>query len=378
MAGIYIHIPYCKVACHYCNFHFSTNSSTQNDFVAALLLEISLQKEYLQNEKIETIYFGGGTPSVLSSVALEKILDALHQNFAVVSEVEITLEANPDDVSKERISEWKQSGINRFSLGIQSFFDEDLQWMNRSHNAHNAKVCLQWICEAGFNNTNIDLIYGIPGMSAERWQQNLDTFLSFDMPHLSAYCLTVEPKTALDKMVKTGKSATTNDAQAVLHFEMLINFMRNNGYEHYEISNFSKANQYSKHNTAYWFGKKYLGLGPSAHSFNGNSRQWNISNNNAYIKSLLQKNELPFEEEQLSIANQFNELLMTRLRTQWGIDLQLLQQKFSAAIINELQNDMQPYIESNHLKIENQVLTITPKGKFIADKLISDLMMIDE
>lgn len=376
MAGIYIHIPYCKVACHYCNFHFSTNKKTLNDFIKALLLEIELQRQFLKNETIETIYFGGGTPSVLKIQDVETILNKLHDNFSIANEIEITLEANPDDISKEKIIEWKHAGINRFSLGIQSFFDEDLKWMNRSHNAEAALNSLRWVSQAGFQNTNIDLIYGLPKMSLQHWQKNIETFMQFNLPHLSAYCLTVEPKTVLHKLVKTGTATVANDDLASAHFDLLIQLLLQHGYEHYEISNFAKPGQYSKHNTAYWEGKKYLGLGPSAHSYDGNNRQWNVANNMKYINSLLKEEKLLFEKEQLTTANQFNELLMTSLRTQWGLPIALLKEKFPAEMLNILEKELQPYLKSQHIALDNGVLKLTHIGKFIADRILSDLMMV--
>jgi oxygen-independent coproporphyrinogen-3 oxidase len=376
MAGIYIHIPYCKVACHYCNFHFSTNRKTLNEFIKALLHEIELQQYYLQNETIETIYFGGGTPSVMAIHEIDAILNRLFNYFSLANNIEITLEANPDDVTEERITEWKQIGINRFSMGVQSFFEEDLKWMNRSHNAKAALNSLYWVSKAGFQNTNIDLIYGLPEMSLHRWKKNIETFLQFNLPHLSAYCLTVEPKTTLHKLVKSGNTTIADDSLANAHLELLIQILQEHGYEHYEISNFAKPNQYSKHNTAYWQGKKYLGLGPSAHSYNGYSRQWNIANNIKYINSLLKNNKLLFEEEKLTPANQFNELLMTSLRTQWGLSISLLKEKFPDEMLSIFEADIQPYLLSKHVIIDNGVLKLTHEGKFIADKILSDLMMV--
>lgn len=376
MAGIYIHIPFCKVACHYCNFHFSTNKSNQNDFVKALLQEIVLQQDYLKNEIVETIYFGGGTPSVLPVEVILEIIQALQHTYYIAQPVEITLEANPDDLSKEKIKAFKTIGINRFSLGIQSFFDEDLQWMNRAHTAANAKEILQQICDEGFENTTVDLIYGIPGMSNERWKENLQTLIKYNIPHVSAYCLTVEPKTALHKMMVTQQSPPLNEAQAAEHFESLINFLTEQGYEHYEISNFAKPGHYSKHNTAYWQGKKYLGLGPSAHSFNGSSRSWNIAHNIKYIKSLLKENKVPFEEETLTEQNRFNELLMTGLRTQWGINLEEINSKFSEEIITDFMQELQAYLNNEFVIIEKGFLKLSHKGKFIADRIISDLMAV--
>jgi oxygen-independent coproporphyrinogen-3 oxidase len=378
MAGIYIHVPYCKVACHYCNFHFSTNTAHLNDFVEALLLEISLQKRYLQYENIETIYFGGGTPSLLEQHHLTAILDTLHKNFTVTENIELTLEANPDDVSTEKISAWKSSGINRLSIGIQSFFNEDLKWMNRSHNAEQSFTALSLAREAGIDNVNIDLIYGVPNLTDDRWVENLETFSRLNIPHLSAYSLTVEKNTALDSMIRKGKKENTDDNVAAKHFSLLMNFMKAHDYEHYEISNFSKAGRYSKHNTAYWFGKKYLGLGPSAHSFNGSSRQWNVSNNIQYINSLLKENKLLFQQETLSEENRFNEQLMTGLRTMWGLNIKTLEDNFSETILLDFKNELQTYLVSGDLILENGILMLTTKGKFIADRIISDLMIINE
>jgi len=378
MAGIYIHIPYCKVACHYCNFHFSTNTAHLNDFTDALLREIELQKDYLNSEKIETLYFGGGTPSVLSKEQSDKIFSALREHFNLSDICELTLEANPDDIDDEKLQQWKFAGVNRLSIGIQSFFDEDLKWMNRAHDAKNAKESLRIAKETGFNNLNIDLIYGLPEMSDEHWKENLETFLSFDVPHLSAYCLTVEPKTALEKMIASGKKKPVDENAASRHFEMLVSFMEANGYEHYEISNFTKPGKYAVHNSSYWKGAKYIGLGPSAHSYNGTARQWNVSNNIQYINFLLKENKLLFETEHLSTENRFNELLMTRLRTMWGLDLKSLESDFPQKMIAEFKDEMSSYLILGELMLENDVLKLSPKGKFIADKIISDLMIIND
>jgi oxygen-independent coproporphyrinogen III oxidase len=376
MAGIYIHIPYCKVACHYCNFHFSTNTAHLNDFAKALLREISVQKNYLQNEKIETLYFGGGTPSVLHSEHLKKIIDALHENFNLSDVKEWTLEANPDDITTEKTTEWKQAGVNRLSIGIQSFFDADLKWMNRVHDATQAKAILQIARNEGFDNLNVDLIYGLPEMSDEQWRQNLETFFSFDIPHLSAYCLTVEPKTALEKMIAKGRKKAVDENAALRHFEILVDMLEAHGYEHYEISNFAKPGKYAVHNSSYWKGSTYLGLGPSAHSFNGSTRQWNVSNNIQYIHSLLKENKLLFETENLTVENRFNELLMTRLRTMWGLDMKMLESNFSEKIITDFKVELNPFLEAGELILENEMLKLSHKGKFVADRIISDLMAV--
>jgi oxygen-independent coproporphyrinogen-3 oxidase len=376
MAGIYIHIPYCKVACHYCNFHFSTNTAHLNDFADALLLETQLQKNYLLGEKIETLYFGGGTPSVLEKAHLEKIFSALHKHFDLSEITELTLEANPDDITEEKLLLWKAAGVNRLSIGVQSFFEEDLKWMNRAHIADDVTRSLQMAEAAGFKNLNIDLIYGLPDMNEERWKQNLETFFSYNIPHLSAYCLTVEPKTALDKMIQKGKKKAVNDKSAHAHFEILVDAMEAHGYEHYEISNFAKPGKYAVHNSSYWKGANYLGLGPSAHSFNGSTRQWNVSNNIQYIHSLMKENKLSAETETLSAENRFNELLMIRLRTMWGLDMKMLERDFSEIMINEMKTEMQPYLETGALFLENNILKLSRKGKFIADKVVSDLMIV--
>lgn len=377
MAGIYIHIPYCKKACHYCNFHFSTNSKNRQDFVSALLKEIVLQKNYLQGEPIQSIYFGGGTPSLLLAKEMEQIITSLYQNFIVETGSEFTLEANPDDINLEKLLQWKTLGINRFSLGTQSFFEEDLKWMNRAHSAQEAIQSIDLIQQAGFQNINIDLIYGYPLLSDEKWQKNLETFLQLNIPHLSSYCLTVEPKTALQKMLAAKKTDPINEEQTSNHFQQLMQFAATHGYEHYEISNFAKNQQYAKHNTAYWQGKKYLGLGPSAHSYNLYSRQWNVANNATYIKSLLQKSLLPFEVEILSEANQFNEYLMTSLRTKWGINKQHIRQQFAMVDYTNFEKNLKPHLENQTLIQEGDTITLSRQGKMIADAIISDLMLID-
>ncbi|HRN45146.1 MAG TPA: radical SAM family heme chaperone HemW, partial [Flavobacterium sp.] len=285
MSGIYIHIPFCKQACHYCDFHFSTSMKKKDDMVLAIAKEIQMRKNESENEIIETIYFGGGTPSVLTLAEINFLIAAVYANYAVAENPEITLEANPDDLSSERIIEWSKSKINRLSIGIQSFFEEDLQLMNRAHNSVEAKKCLEEATQY-FDNISLDLIYGIPGMSNEKWKQNIETALRFGIPHISSYALTVEPKTALNKLIQTGKVAKPNDEVAQEHFAVLVATLEANDFIHYELSNFGKENYFSKNNSAYWLGKKYIGVGPSAHSYNGISRSWNVSNNSIYLKSI--------------------------------------------------------------------------------------------
>lgn len=340
----------------------------------ALLKEISLRKNYLENEKIETIYFGGGTPSLLSGDDVKKILDALHRQFEIAPVAEITLEANPDDLDKKKISELKTTAVNRFSVGVQSFHDDDLKYLHRAHNAQQADYSIKLAQDAEFENITIDLIYAIPNLTNEKWKNNLNKLNELSIPHFSSYCLTVEPKTALDKFIREKKMADVNDAQAAHQFELLMDFAEKNGYEHYEISNFCKPERYSKHNTSYWTGKKYLGLGPSAHSFDGVSRQWNIANNTLYIRSL-EKGELNFEKETLTSNNRFNEYIMTSLRTKWGIDQNLLKEKFEEFSARFAKN-IEPFFENKSLQTENEKITLTRKGKLIADKIISELFEV--
>ncbi len=285
MSGIYIHIPFCKQACHYCDFHFSTSMKKKDAMVLALAKEIQMRKTEFQNDIVETIYFGGGTPSVLTSDEINFLINEVYDNFKVVENPEITLEANPDDLSEERIIELSKSKINRLTIGIQSFFEDDLHLMNRAHNSAEAKKCLQ-IATQYFDNISMDLIYGIPAMSNEKWEQNIDTALSFGIPHISSYALTVEPKTALKKLIQTGAIAAPKDEVAEEHFMILVDKLEANGFVHYELSNFGKPDYFSKNNSAYWLGKKYIGIGPSAHSYDGVTRSWNIANNALYLKGI--------------------------------------------------------------------------------------------
>ena len=363
MAGIYIHIPFCKQACHYCNFHFATSLHYKNDFVAALLKEITFQKGYLDNELVETIYLGGGTPSLLSVDELALIITKINSSFNVQAGTEITLEANPDDITEEKLLEWKQTGINRLSIGIQSFFEEDLKWMNRAHNAQQAIDSLQ-LAVKHFDNITIDLIYGTPQLTNEKWKQNVDTAISLNIPHLSCYALTVEPKTPLDKMIKQRKSDDINPDNQSEQFLLLIQWLEEAGYEHYEISNFAKPDMRSRHNSSYWQGKKYLGLGPSAHSFNGAERQWNIANNNIYIESI-NNGKTPFEKEELTATQKLNEYVMTSLRTIEGLNL--------AITGNHLLEKSKKFIDSGLMKLKNNSLVLTREGKLLADGIAAEL-----
>jgi oxygen-independent coproporphyrinogen-3 oxidase len=375
MAGIYIHIPFCKQACHYCDFHFSTSMRNKEAMVSALAKEIQLRKSESDDEIIETIYFGGGTPSVLSSEAINFLIETVYENYKVAENPEITIEANPDDLSEERIIELSNSKINRLSIGIQSFFEDDLQMMNRAHNSVEAKKSLAFASQH-FDNISVDLIYGIPGMSNEKWQQNIETALSFGIPHISSYALTVEPKTALKKLIQTGKIAEPQDDVAQQHFQILVETLEKNGFIHYELSNFGNENYFSKNNSAYWLGKKYIGIGPSAHSYNGISRSWNVANNFLYLKSLAE-NIQPNETEILSLTDRYNEYIMTGLRTIWGVSLERIENEFGTSFLDYLMKQSVKFLDDGLLSIDDNILKTTKKGKFLADGIASDLFLIN-
>ena len=374
MSGIYIHIPFCKQACHYCDFHFSTSLKKKDEMVLALAKEIELRKNEC-DEAVETIYFGGGTPSILEISDIKLLIDAVYSNYKVAENPEITVEANPDDLSNERIIELSNNRINRLSIGIQSFFEDDLQLMNRAHNSTEAKKCLEFATQY-FDNISIDLIYGMPNMSNEKWLQNIETALSFNIPHISSYALTVEPKTALKKLIQTGKIDEPKDEVAQEHFQILVDKLEENEFIHYELSNFGKENYFSKNNSAYWLGKKYIGIGPSAHSFNGISRSWNISNNSIYLKSIAE-NKLPSETEILSKNDRYNEYVMTGLRTIWGISLYKIEQEFGTDFLNYLLKQSEKFIADDLLFISDDVLRTTQKGKFLCDGIASDLFLVN-
>lgn len=383
MAGIYIHIPFCKQACYYCDFHFSTTLKRKADLVKALGKELFLRKEEI-TEPIETIYFGGGTPSLLTIEELRFLMDEVFKNYRVIDNPEITLEANPDDLmspSTRSLSgaevifkNYKNLGINRLSIGVQSFFEEDLQLMNRAHNAIEAKNCIKEATKH-FDNITIDLIYGIPRMSDKRWRENLKIALDFGIPHISSYALTVEPKTALEKFIKTGKIPPVEESVSYNHYLILLDEMEKAGFINYEFSNFGKEGYFSKNNTAYWQGKSYLGIGPSAHSFNGKQRSWNISNNIKYIKSI-SENSLPIERETLSVTNRYNEYIMTGLRTMWGVSLEKVEQDFGEKYLKYLLKQIKTPIKEGVLHLKNKNLHITKKGKFLGDGIASNLFYV--
>ncbi len=375
MSGIYIHIPFCKQACHYCDFHFSTSLKKKEEMVVALAKEMQMRKSEFRDEVIETIYFGGGTPSILTIDDLRFLIDVVYSNYKVVADPEITIEANPDDLSKERIIELSNNRVNRLSIGIQSFFEDDLKMMNRAHNSKEAKECLK-IATQYFDNISIDLIYGIYGMSNEKWLQNIEMALSYNVPHISSYALTVEPKTALHSFIQKGIISQPEDEVAQEHFHILVDKLIENDFIHYELSNFGKENYFSKNNSSYWLGKKYIGIGPSAHSYDGKKRGWNVSNNALYIKSI-SDNKVPIETEILTQTDRYNEYIMTGLRTIWGISLDRIEAEFGKAYLNYLNQQASKYIEDELLCLDENVLKTTKKGKFLSDGISSDLFLLN-
>lgn len=372
MAGIYLHIPFCRQACHYCNFHFTTSVLQKPEMVEAICLELKARKQELTDETLATIYFGGGTPSLLSLGELNRILYTIRENYKVEEEAEITLEVNPDDIEEEMLKGWKQAGINRLSIGIQSFFQEDLEWM---HRAHNSKQAIEGLRAAAwyFDNITIDLIYGSPGLSHQKWEENVRTVLELGIPHISCYALTVEEKTPLAKMIRESKSVNVDPDLQSEQFLLLMKWMELAGYEHYEISNFAKPGYRSRHNSAYWGsapGKaiKYLGIGPAAHSYNGKQRSWNVSNNAQYIRSTTEGQTLK-ETETLDASQEQNEYIMTSLRTMEGTDLSLLSPEEQERILKISEK----FINNGLMRKVGERIQLTKEGKLLADGIAADL-----
>jgi oxygen-independent coproporphyrinogen-3 oxidase len=374
MAGIYLHIPFCKKACHYCDFHFSTSPQYKDQMLQALSQEIDLRKNYLAGETIETIYFGGGTPSLLSADEIQILIGAITDLYEVSPQAEITLEANPDDLNPQKVREFRQTLINRFSIGIQSFFEEDLKWMNRAHTAREAQGSIKRVQDAGFENITADLIYGFPLLSKPKWEHNIQQLIELHIPHISSYSMTVEPATALSSFIKKGEQKPMDEGQSTTQFLILMEQLTEAGFEHYEISNFAKPGLYSKHNSNYWEGVSYLGIGPSAHSFNGESRQWNVSNNSKYIDQI-QLKKIPAEMEVLSTENRINEYIMTSLRTSKGMSLQKITEHFGSDYSKEVRNGLEPFADKNWINLNDQIVTLTTDGKLFADHIASELFI---
>lgn len=375
MSGIYIHIPFCKQACHYCDFHFSTSLKLKSNLVEAILTEIDLRLPYLKNKNIETIYFGGGTPSLLSEKELFLILEKLYKTYNVSSHAEITLEANPDDLNIDKLKELKRLEINRLSIGLQSFNDEELIWMNRAHTAAESEASVKRSQDKGFENISIDLIYGSKFSNLTNWKKTLDKTIALDVKHISSYNLTIEDKTKLGYDFKVKKEMAIDDEKSSELFLEMIDRLEKNKFIHYEISNFGKENWFSNHNSNYWKGIEYIGFGPSAHSFDGVSRQWNISNNSLYIKNVNDTNESYFEKELLSEVDQFNEYILTSLRTIWGIDAEVLKNKFSSEIIHSFNRNINTYISKGMVTFTNNQYVLTSNGKLFADRIASELFV---
>lgn len=375
MSGIYIHIPFCKQACNYCDFHFSTSLKLKSNLIESILVEIDLRHPYLENKNIETIYFGGGTPSLLSEKELFLILEKIYKNYNVSSNAEISLEANPDDLSVEKLKELKRLEINRLSIGLQSFNNEELIWMNRAHTATESEASVKRAQDKGFENISIDLIYGSKFSNLTNWKKTLDKAIALDVKHISSYNLTIEDKTKLGHDFKVKKEIAIDDEKSSELFLEMIDRLEKNNFIQYEISNFGKENYFSNHNSNYWKGIEYIGFGPSAHSFDGVSRQWNVSNNSLYIKNITDKNEAYFEKEILSESDQFNEYILTSLRTIWGIDVLVLNTKFNSEILNSFNEKIKTYISSDMIIFNNNKYVLTSNGKLFADKIASELFV---
>lgn len=371
-AGIYIHIPFCRKACHYCNFHFSTSMQHKSDYVEALLQEIRLRHSYTGNRVIGSIYFGGGTPSLLSESELGKIMSALHNQFSVASDAEITLEANPDDIDQSILNAWKKNGINRLSIGVQSFRDADLQRMNRAHTSKQAGAAIMLAQDSGLENLSADLIYGLPQLDDDAWMLNMRTLVSLGVQHISSYALTIEPKTALAHFIATGKEEALSDQETERQFHYLRGYLQEQGFTHYEISNFARAGHMAVHNSGYWRGMHYAGLGAAAHSYNGTNRQWNVANNAQYIRGI-QENNPVVEVEELSVSMRMHEMIMISLRTQWGLSLSRFSEQFGEAALKQLLAAASPLIASGNLIEEDGHLHIPRSYWFIADSLIAEL-----
>jgi len=376
MAGIYIHIPFCKKACTYCDFHFTTSFKYVDEMTDAICAEIKLKRNRIQTQ-VGSIYFGGGTPSVLSYASFQKIFDTLTESFSISADAEITIEANPDDLNAQKIAELRQLPINRFSIGIQSFFNDDLAWMNRAHNANEAETCIKRSQDAGFENLSIDLIYGYPLLTDEKWLSNIQKTIDLQTPHVSAYSLTVEARTALANSIKKGKQSGMNDEQSVSQFLTLTKKLAKAGFEHYEISNYSLPGKYAVHNTNYWKGIPYLGIGPSAHGFDGENRYLNIAHNAKYLERL-SVNKLAETVEELSINDRFNEYIMTSLRTMWGTDLKKIALDFGKDYAAQAQKDSKPFITNGQLILDQEILYLSNEGKLFADGIASSLFTADE
>ncbi|MGB3779805.1 MAG: radical SAM family heme chaperone HemW [Tunicatimonas sp.] len=375
MAGIYLHIPFCKQACHYCDFHFSTNTRQREAMVAALAKELALQRDYLSEEPVQTIYLGGGTPSLLTVAELEQLLATVYQHYSVATQPEVTLEANPDDLNPAKLKELREAGVNRLSIGIQSFHEPHLRYLNRAHRADEATRCVQQAQDVGFDNLSIDLIYAIPAEDHGVWERDLTQAVALQPQHISAYCLTIEEKTVFGRWQQQGKLRAVSDAFAAEQFELLLATLTAAGFDPYEVSNFCQPGYYAKHNTSYWQNQKYLGVGPSAHSYDGMSRQHNMAHNARYLQALAD-GTVPFEREELSRYDQINERVMTGLRTKWGCDLGALKTQFQYDLYQEHAAYIDQLIRESKAMVQENRLILTNSGKMMADGVAEAFFLI--
>ena len=374
MAGIYIHIPFCKQSCHYCNFHFSTSTKNKDEVLDAIENEIK-QKGLTTNEAISTIYFGGGTPSILDVNEINSIIKRIYKEFNVESEAEITIEANPDDLNKEKIINLSLTEINRLSIGVQSFIDKELKIMNRAHDSKKALNSIE-ISKKYFNNISIDLMYGVPESTLESWTYNLDTVSQFDINHISSYALTLEPKTALESFVRKLVVEMPEEELVYDQYNLINKKLEPLGFINYEVCSFAKENFFSKNNSAYWLRKKYIGIGPSAHSFDGKSRSWNISNNKKYIDQI-KKGKSFYKKEKLSKVDQYNEYVMTGFRTIWGVSANFIENNFNSKFKNYFTDRIQKHIDQKNIIVKDDIYTTTNEGRFLADGISSDLFLVN-
>ncbi|MGZ3838910.1 MAG: radical SAM family heme chaperone HemW [Flavisolibacter sp.] len=373
MAGIYLHIPFCKQACTYCNFHFTTSLRYKDPLVEALVREAEQESPYLGSETIRTVYFGGGTPSLLDPGDIHRLVRTIGKHYDLAPEAEITLEANPDDISAEKLQGWKAAGINRLSLGVQSFFEEELRWMNRAHHAQQALDSLD-LAVSFFPNTSLDLIYGSPLLTDDMWKQNVERVTERGIPHLSCYALTVEERTPLSKSIQHRKTEAVDPEKQARQFLQLMDWLKEKGYEHYEVSNFALPGHRSRHNSSYWQGQKYLGLGPSAHSYNGRERRWNIANNQLYIEGL-EKGTAIWESEVLSVKDRLNETVMISLRTREGLDLNRIEKEFSFEERTRIEKRLERYVKGGWIQMEKTRAALTDEGMLRADGIAADLFV---
>lgn len=375
MAGIYLHIPFCKKACHYCDFHFSTNLDRKDRLLSALSKELRLRKNYLNGERVRTVYFGGGTPSLLTGDELNRLLDTIHEAFDLDQDAEITLEANPDDLDRLKVRELRSTAVNRLSIGVQSFFEEDLIWMNRSHTALQAADSIKRVQDAGIENITADLIYGFALLSDQKWKANLEQMVALQVRHISAYSMTVEAKTALATFIRKGVEKPMDESRSAEQFLLLCELLEAAGFQQYEVSNFARPGYVSRHNSNYWKGEAYLGAGPAAHSFDKKSRQWNLANNAAYVHAVLDEGRVPFERETLDTKTRVNEHIMTGLRTIWGLDLKQVEELLGQEGRTSLEKSATIFIGKGQMRAEGDALLLTDAGKLYADRIAAELFL---